>query len=327
MKAHGATMKNIFEAQDMRFDDVIKPSMKSWSYHNRDGDLLDPHVREEWSISSAGVLFWLLDWSRTRRDREDKKRCRELLRTFLAKTIDLNVVKRDTIVNIFGACAQLCPEYDAVAETMCSHYVRIWEPILANAAPAWDWVVITNLLADLLGSDCPTAKAVGGVAVKEIAKYIDHRLPNLDLPKDVRKMEQMFALKKRRRIDEDFKKDLMSEGISHKKFHSASQFIHAATDMSTRLGRAFEDRFTVQNCLAGREALQCTGVVAMCEDASKNGMPKEETWLFYLWDARAKMATYMPPIVARAIRAYMFHLVFFLSYFGSSASSKAQVAP
>ena len=282
----------------MRYDDHFEPSMRSYCT-NIDDPITDPFVRHECSVSTLGIVTWLLRWARSRRRVEDKAVCRAMLGAFLSATIPSGACSFDRVAQLCKSQADACAEYDMNSGRMCRHLRHAIKDLDFAGADS-DWCLSRFVqLCVCLQEELTCPAVVGSLAIlcEEVACCIDTSMPDLTLSDDIRTVSHLSGSSKRRRIDEDFK-EVISVGLTFKKkCHSGSQFLHVASDIDERLARNWETRAVANELAACRRSVTCLGVTFVLEDASRNGKPAEDTQIYMLWDAKVNLGAVLPPMV------------------------------
>ena len=98
---------------------------------------------------------------------------------------------------------------------------------------------------------------------------------------------------RKRRVDEDFKKDVVETFMKERKTTHIGAGVKVWCGLTTQsTARTWADKYCVERNIASRENIAVKRVLGVTEDASKNGNPKEETNVYVVYDPNTREATF-----------------------------------
>ena len=105
----------------MTRDNVVKDGLRAAALHSN-GRITDPKVRDDYTMSTVGVLDWLFTWAHSRRDPEDKAYCKQILLMFFQRGLPLDFDYAKSLAELVDHDAPDCHEYrENSDEPDCEH--------------------------------------------------------------------------------------------------------------------------------------------------------------------------------------------------------------
>ena len=254
-------------------------------------------MRDEYQVTSEGLLIWLSTWSMARHSTRDREQCKVIPAGILARALRQHDFYWSAVLHFIDGALDECPARGN-SDNPCRH-VRYALRKLGNSDITFSWYSFTEVLVDFLSmrADCPAASLAFEFIKDTVCVAIDKYA--LEMPKGSilhEPMQLSTPTGKRRRIDEDFKTALMNQGIGADcvkastilRFTKIADQTYTQTMMSTFLKMMRE---------SSKRSMTCTGVVLMSDDASAHGVPAEDTNVSLVVDATVGIANYGPPMV------------------------------
>ena len=142
--------------------------------------------------------------------------------------------------------------------------------------------------------DCPTQTS----ALSKIMRQLDIHMRNTCEALSEQRIDSLqYTIlgpeSRKRRIDEDFKKDVVETFMKERKTTNIGAGVKVwCGTPSQSTARAWADRYVVERNLASRQNIAVRRVLGVTEDASKNGNPKEETNVYVVFDANTRESTF-----------------------------------
>ena len=151
-----------------------------------------------------------------------------------------------------------------------------------------------GLLLLAKGLDCRTQTS----ALLRLVRQLDVHLRNscealAEQHTDSLQFKNIGSDRRKRRIDEDFKKDVVETFQKERKTTNIGAAVKVWCGLTSQTSaRVWADKYVIERNIAARSHLTVQRVLGVTEDASKNGNPKEETNVYVVWDANAKESTF-----------------------------------
>ena len=243
---------------------------------------MPPKIRQEATVSSRGLVAWLMHLALERRSTEDRSQAMAMLEAFLSLTLPLSDLSPSLSDDDF---TQASCESDA--DDHCIHVSEDIERLIKPFRAEWTWEKLVICLVEFSASkDCPAIGNAIAYVLREVETLFDANVPSKGFELDRSIPDYLRGAKgKRRRVDEDFKDLVVCVLPKQTRTRSAFTFLKSQCEVSPSVTAAWEQEYAAQQLCATRRSLTCSGVVSVQEDASKTGAPKEDTQLHLLWDA------------------------------------------
>ena len=284
--------------------DIVVPSLRALAARGVP-DVCARYVREEWSISTVGLLIWLVLWSEGRRSHEAREKCMACAKVLLVTCVDLSSWDGQVFLDhLRHEDVDGCPSLRE-GEWCCPHAQKVMA--LTDTQPgATTARQVIGLLQRLMLEDCPSTRRAFRATVKLLGAAIDKHAQEFSGSCDNATLAKLFHFgSKGTRLDEDVKNYVTNTMVKRRKIHSASQALRVLhTGCPTKVALDWEQKLVMETFLQSKASLQGNAVVWCMEDASRCGKPAEDVTVYMLWDAASGYACYpVPQAVVNAVGA------------------------
>jgi hypothetical protein len=258
------------------------------AFYDAQGVIKD-HIRDEYSVTTRGVIIWLAAWANTRKKHDEQETARAMLEAFLSARVPAKFFFTSVIINKCNSLFDLCALRNA-QDKPC-RCVRHMLKDLGDNYGNFDWKEFSDLLVNLAfdkNCDCYRPlfeKLVQGCFSHHVAGMLESD------PANILRTARVFETPsgKKRRVDEDFKKELATLNVeSGIKPTTLCAFSAMGSDV---VAKDCQRSFIKGAQLASQNQLKCEGVVIFCEDGSGHGKPAESTSMSLIWDANANLCS------------------------------------
>lgn len=289
-----AEIGNFFEKVGLVWKEPhYAPSLRSRQAFKRTSEELLLDTEEDYWVSTAGCLAFVLFAYRHRRAASARVRITAVFRYFLAKTLAAEKVPNLGVKDWPRACLQRC-QAQATDDGVCEHLDggRLRQ-LPADVPPQHrlsDALCRTSVLID----DCPAAKAWLTDIIPTLADAIEIDVQTWG-EGDVRKWKHarlMAGALKHKRVDTDVRDYVVHHSFTKEGAKSSSQasaaVFGAATAKQLQEARMWEAKF-VQEHMA-LQALETGSIrtLSVCMDGTPVGWPKRETLFVLAWAPEVK---------------------------------------
>lgn len=297
LRRHRATVVSYFLQLYMVEDAELKPSRRKESWMIAKGELgedfEDPYVREEFSISTKGLLSMLLAWWRERRYSRDQERGRALLTSFLGAVLTPEHIAELDLVQLWQESGGHC-EFQTLDGT-CLHFETV-----RGVEPSEDFACILAEQMGLMAKHmrvCGLARgtliSVLGFAEQRASTGIRSRACQ-----QAAKISHPKGQQRLRRIDEDFKDNATSRLPALGRVRSAAAAVAVDDEVHNDAARDWSHQriaaqLAAQWRLFGKEPLK--GLVSLTLDGARIGNPGEETVVYAAWSDQHKEGCWCIP--------------------------------
>jgi len=288
------SLNGLLAAWGVVYNHAVKPSFKAAAYRSEE-EVLDPHVRNEWTMSTIGVLALLVLWSTTSHSRAKRVRASAMLSAWMSRLLEPSLCTTSAFLRHVRSHASSCQQ-GLVTEGVCTHLVDCCKGCVgADQRQVW------NSAADIaaswygLGAHCKAASACLSAVAQVWSGSMDQRLGTLGLASDVTKETPMQGPKRKLRVDEDLRHHYSQGSVRSKRVHSGAQLAKATADVAVETARRWDDQTLLQYRAAAWATFEEGNIVSIASDGSRIGDPAEETIVFIAWDAKSDRAVFLPP--------------------------------
>ena len=301
VKKHQAEISDALTIVGMSWGNDFKPSKQAWEYHHPGVPLTDPYIRQEWTVSTAGLLVWLWVWSGGLKSPSDRNVAKQMALMVLENmgAAGLATAPHNEIDDIHADCSQ-CPAYDGRNQILCPEVESAFGGCDPRHIHGRDWTYPRLLDVFLkLGAlrCCPGAMARFENLLRQYSNRINDVLGSLPVT-DPRDLAREFAdSRKRKRVDEDVKQYAISTAANVGHAPSSTQCLRGLGGPHCSVAHKWEASNLAEVLTAAKRVMECDGPVACAEDASHNGKPAEETELYFYEDMLANYAVVGQPKV------------------------------
>jgi hypothetical protein len=245
------------------------------------------HVRDEYSVSTKGVLFWLATWATTRKKHADREKVFTMLEAFLAARLPAKWFYASKISekydNLFNRCA------DRTRQDRPCRHIRHMLQNIGDDHESFSWKQFTHLMVDLsYDRDCECYQPLYEKLMD--ACFVQHAggmeaVATSNILKTA--VTYQTEAGKRRRIDEDFKAEMSKLNVES---GIKPTTLVSFTDMgSGQMARGCQHVFLKACQLSSQKVMLCEGAVIFSEDGSGHGKPAESTSMSLIWDAEVNV--------------------------------------
>jgi hypothetical protein len=299
LKKQMGIVKEVFEMLGLKFWGEFLPNHKSYISNK---DVFDNEsvptkfIRNEFSVSTLGLVVWLAVWSENRKGRFDKDKLRAMLNAFFTLELDPSSFFFDRLVSKYDAEFDACSlRTDQIMPCRCLRYEM---QHIENTYKNWRWYdFITLVVGTICDTTCDAFVPVGNRLVREVAFMANVRIQGATAADPLRDMVAFYTnTGKRRRIDEDFKQD-----VSHLSTSSELKPMEVCkqTGICAKTGiKEYKLEAVKSMRLASQRTLTCEGVTILADDSSGHGKPSESTLLSLIFDAEKNKMTPGQPMVS-----------------------------
>lgn len=248
-------------------------------------------IREEYQLSSAGLLAILVWWAT--RDRRKASVASDLLLGLFGVLIDEGALLGLGLHAIEDEVIALCHSHHD--GKMCDHIVGA----LGSALSEDDGCnqVLLSVLCSMGASSerCPTVAHCYKEAILKTAALIDIAVDSaansdpLAAPAAV-----MQASLRKRRIDEDFRRAVCNNILGQKRARTVGAFARATQVVSEKTAFAWVGPYLGEYRCAGLLSFAKCRVFSIAFDGSRLGSPKEETLAVACVDAQGHYGIWLP---------------------------------
>jgi hypothetical protein len=297
VKESKQSLNEIWSTFDISWDSVFIPSLHMY-VAKRGAGPIDPMVRQEAQLFTKGVLMWLLSWGHGRRRRDDCVQAKAMLAALLSNYIDLYDVRKAVVARIIDLNVVFCNSGPVRPGGWCHHLDEDLVDFM-NPRAAYTWDFFIDGLVKLFGCcDCRAATCSLEAVVQSLAVAIDAAIEAEcegveATPQGL--LELASGCRKRRRVDEDFKRHITETMFRNRQARSTGSVLRHFLPVDASTGRQWEKAYVLQHFFANKNLMTCKSVTCVAEDGSKQGRPCEETLLFFVWDAEKDLATIAAP--------------------------------
>jgi hypothetical protein len=297
-------VETVCEKLGLKFWGEFIPSAKSYDACKEFYDqqnIETKYIREEFSVSTLGLLVWLLVWTESRRGLDERDQCRAMLHAFFASELDASLFHYDRIVDKYDNEMNNCVL--RTTQNMPCRCLRYEMSELTNTQATWDFRPFVTFLNMLLwDTSCLAHAPMGNMMIREVRNAINHSVhgrPAADPLKDASPF--VTAAGKRRRIDEDFKRNISK--LSTNSDLKPMEACHVTKACSAQGVAKFQLSAVKANREASKDALTCNGVVIIADDSSGHGKPSESTLMSLIWDSETEFMAAGQPMVTTLVFA------------------------
>ena len=294
-------MEASFAQLNLDFDVEFKPSFKSFCSKYPGAPVTDPYIREEYGVSTVGLLAWMMHWAHSRRCACERDRAVTILEAFLSAFFVLDDLDDRCIFDKVAECSAECAN-GADGDGLCFHIrdeIAKTDRLWPKQAPH-NWRDSLSAMSRLHQSvDClclqkGTSELLGFLATSVDSGAPDRLVAN---PSSISFKRLKTAAGNYKRVDEHFKDDCAVAHIRDGKCRSAGQSIKVWSTSGESSGRTWERNYVLARNVAAKEEMPCERVLWISEDAGRAGQPKEETMSYWLYDCASKLSHVGAPMV------------------------------
>lgn len=256
--------------------------------------------RQEFMLSTAGVLCVLLGWALSRHTTSDRARARDILIGIaerLARPALDSLVWFHALVDEAHA---LCSA-SAGADGRCQHIAQlqsvfdalVQDPVAQTLARTM-CEIDRRIVADRLL--CDATRSLRAALLSKVSGFFDQAVATLERsdPLD-EKTPKLGCMNKRPRIDEDLKRVVATSCVQEGRVASGAAWARATKRVSASSTRSWEHTAMRTYMVAGSRLMKDgVTVLSLVEDASRIGDPAEDTMVYLAWSGKHNTGLYLP---------------------------------
>jgi hypothetical protein len=306
LKVNRVPMQRLLGQVGLLWSDEFVPSMKMHVARNGPDAVVPPLIRQEAQLKTSGLILLLVRWGADRHRIDEKALSRAMLAAFLSQFASLENFDREYVWRTVEAMIDNCSSGRMRPDHWCVHLDDDLDSFLEDSVElTWD-IFVQMLCALYSAADCEASIHALGEIVVQLVQRVDQGIicqmfDDFD-PKDFNELVDRSA--KKMRLDEDFRRHVTVDMFRSRATRSTGGALRHWTKVDPSTGRHWERQYVLQNFFANRRLLKFKNVCSICEDGSKQGRPREETLLFFMWDADANLATSSAPQVTWQISEF-----------------------
>lgn len=294
MKCNEGMLAAVMQQLGLDFSKEVLWSRRAQRASARQQDL--QYTREEFCMSTPGVLATLLHWSISRHLNAEKHCSAVMLAALLRKVSDPKHLCQDEWQQTMSLrLAAPCCHVKAHGSPCCGHLGEVLREARPGAGQE-PWLALSLGLGKLLQhcSVCPASKLALTSWVSQVAMHLNTRVGELNFECDPSKASLLRGAARRLRIDEDYKAAVSMELAKQKRVHSGSQLVKATAKHDPSLVLKWQHEQLRKYQAAGHRSFEKSTVVCIAEDACRVGEPKQETMVYICWTAKDDKAMFLP---------------------------------
>ena len=301
-KANRVSWEHDFEKFFGQVDGVLLPSLTSCKASGQHDPADNPFIRQEYTISTAGLLAVLLNMAQARKLVVERERAFAVLVAWLSSTLAFEpaaAVCRDAM----PVSAHLCQQ-QPVVDGFCTHIfatrVQCPQAVTMGSDP---WSKLALLLKQLhaWSSECWASTAALSSILKTLSADLDGGLGGRDFSQNILMDKSADGhrgaqgQKKRRRLDEDLKRLATVDSVVQGRVHSGSQLCRATGCADDSAARKWETTFLAKVVASSVQAFSEVRSLCVTEDASRFGQPQKDLMAYLAWSGDINVGTALPP--------------------------------
>lgn len=292
-------LTTVLEEWGLLLDNEILPSFKAASCRG-EATMLNAKVRGEWTSSTLGALAWLLHLSCASHRAKSKEQAGALLRGFLVAFASPASAAAHSMAEDIKQALSSCQQPPQGHWGSCCH-LRIAIDAMLSAGPAGQmWTNLTNALQHiyLARPVCVASRRLLAGVLQRLCQDVDGKVSDMQPPKNFSSFSMPQGRNRKLRIDEDYKRYLVSEAVAAKRAHCGAQYAKTTGDVHHETARKWDEAHMANYIAAAWHTMGSSTLVSLACDASKVGNPAEETVMFLAWDMESNKAVVLPPQAA-----------------------------
>lgn len=275
----------------LSYEDELLPSRRAFSAKACQTNDIPETIREEYQLSTAGLLA-ILVWLATR-GRRKASVARDLLLGLFGALIDEGSLLRLGLHVVADEVVQLCHSHQG--GQVCDHIVGALG-VAMSKDDGCDQVLLAVLSSMSTSSEhCLAVAHCFKEAILRTAALLDPADDSaatsdpLATPAVV-----MHASARKRRIDEDFRRAVCNNILCQKRARTVGAFARATQVVSEKTAFAWVGPFLGEYRCAGLLSFSGCRVFSLAFDGSRLGSPKEETLAIACVDAQGHYGIWLP---------------------------------
>ena len=292
-KQHAEPFATMLGTMGTTLECEVRPSMQAalaWGGQRAN----DEYVRQEWTVTTTGLVVLFVMWATTRHARGDQERAMAMLAqvfSIILQQEDLPSITRSTLEITTRDTGAQCNRWYGGDMDSCRH-ISVAKNALAAGGPRSFVLGLIQLARD--ADTCEAARQVVADVLNSIVEALDQRLRQCPFPSDAHTaLACRGGLSKRRRVDEDIK--VQGSGmLIRRQTTSVAQFLQNSGHVSGKTSAMWEGEFLKTYAATMKLGLDVSGVCNVTEDAARAGRPAEDCIAYMYWEASSNRSAYLP---------------------------------
>lgn len=304
VKQYKGKLAFYFECAGLSWAECVIPSRKSFAAQcaaqSRQGvevPAQPPFLHDEWAIASAGLPVFFVYAAQASRTKVAKHRADRLLRAFLVKLVTPEAARH--LSQFPERSVQACAAR-GMGSQVCEHLAPLVGALSGvDSAPQ-------HLLADALHGllrehqSCTSAQAILRSLAGSLGAHINAQVPVASWTTDPTATQLLDKAlpdkKRRRRIDEDFKKVVATQVVADGRAGTGAAFLRSLGGAaSPSASSAWEERVLLESQSAAWLHFATASAVSICIDGIRVGQPAQEMEVCFAWDPTVGVGIWCPP--------------------------------
>ena len=281
------------------FERSIMPSRKAWPK----GELMHECARQEYQLSTLGLLPYLYYWCECRHRITQRDFARSSAECFLNSLLDDSIFAKVNASKIIGATLALCDAASVTLANACVHVAELveFEASLMGPAGTTVWQVI-GFLANR-ANHCGACARWLRDSCRIVARSLDHGLAEVGRDNPLKHAAMyVTTCKRKRRVDEDYVAAVAAR-VQAGKAGNSGIVCRALGDVASTTSSAWDAKAVLQYAAQGHLAFAGVEECSLTYDGARLGKLAEETVMFCLERVDTGDAMWLPPHVLQLTHA------------------------
>ena len=262
-------------------------------------------VKAEHTCTTLALLVILVWLSLARRVLKERELAKTLLLAFLGRATTPGKSWAESFDELLRERKPFCQEAP-VSDGGCRHVVQLQQSLLAHPAAGSDKVLA--ILQQLQKCSTMGCEAISGLPAEfwdAVATGVDLQIAAGRFNVDARSLEPgQAAGQKRSRIDEDWKRMVVTESVQLKRARSGSMVLRAGGgSVNYRMAPVWEEKEMLYYQCAAHRCFKGCRQLSIASDGARLGDPPEENIIFIMWTPQGDVGAVAPPQAGH----YKFH--------------------
>lgn len=182
----------------------------------------------------------------------------------------------------------------------CKHLASVRDELRHRPQGSAADIALETLFAlhRCVGVECGACHGIRDHFMQELCFYIDHRIATGIFEVDATLLAPRpatGALKRRRRIDEDWKIAIVDKMVQSKRAKTGAQVLRVGGEIAPGVATRWEKDIMLPYQTAGWRSFSETTALGIASDAARLGDPPEETVMYFFWEPGNDCGLVAPP--------------------------------
>lgn len=255
-------------------------------------------VKAEHTCTTLALLVILVWLGMARRVLKEKELAKTLLLAFLSQATTSGKPWAESFEELLHERKPFCQEAPVSDFGCCCHVVQLQQALLLHPASGSDQVF--HLLQQLQECSAMGCEAISGLAAEfwdAVATDVDLNFAAGRFNTDMWKLvPEQAAGQKRSRIDEDWKRMVVTESVQLKRARSGSMVLRAGGgSVNYRMAPVWEEKEMLYYQCAAHRCFKGCRQLSLASDGARLGDPPEENIIFIMWTPQGDVGVVAPP--------------------------------